>query len=186
MLLAAWNGFALSAYSKAAKQFNNARYAKAAKDIKEYIHNKLWRNKKLVKAVKANKILGAGGLDDYAYVAQALYDWVEYSNNKQDEIWLEELIEQAWDRFHTKQGWQLSENSLLKYGQSEAVIADGVLPSSSAILINISLKIAEKNNNVELKKKALRALNVGHLNIVGEPFWYATHIFTLFEYQKNN
>ncbi len=185
-LLAAWNGLALSAFLKAAKQFNDERYAKAAKDIKKYIHKKLWINDGLVRAVKNNKVLGAGGLEDYAYVAQGLYDWLEYSNNKQDQKWLEELTHQAWKRFYSKQGWLLSENSLLKYGQNEAVISDGVLPSASATLINVSLKIAEKNNNVSLKKKALKVLNIGHLDVAGQPFWYASQIKTLFTYQKNN
>ena len=185
-LLAAWNGFALSAFSKAAVQFNDKHYAKAAKDIKKYIYKNLWINNRLIRAEKNNKALGAGGLEDYAYVAQGLYDGLEYSNNEQDQQWLEQLVEQAWKRFHSKQGWLLSENSLLKYGKNEAVISDGVLPSASATLINVSLKIAEKNNNPDLKKKALKALNVGHLEVVSQPFWYASQIKTLFLYQKNN
>ena len=184
-LLAAWNGLALSAYAKAAKQFNSSHYANAAKDIKNYIYKNLWNNNKLVRAVKNNKVLGEGGLEDYAYVAQALHDWLNYSDNKSDRVWLSELINQAWGRFYTKQGWLLAENSLLKYGQGEAVISDGVLPSASATLINISLKIANKTKNVSLKKKSLMALNVGHLDIVSQPFWYSSQVTTLFEQQKN-
>jgi uncharacterized protein YyaL (SSP411 family) len=185
-LLAAWNGLALSAYAKAAKQFNNERYAKAAKEIKNYIYHSLWINKKLVRAVKGNKVLGEGGLEDYAYVAQALSDWLEYSTNEQDKNWLDMLVEQAWQRFYGKQGWLLAENSLLKYGEGEVIIADGVLPSPSAILINLSLKNSEKNSNVMLKKKALKALNTGHLEVVSQPFTYASHVLVLFEYQKNH
>jgi len=185
-LLGAWNGLALSAFSKAAVQFNDKRYAKAAKEIKNYIYKNLWLNNSLVRAVKNNKVLGAGGLEDYAYVAQGLSDWLEYSQNKKDQKWLEELTEQAWKRFHRNEGWLLSENSLLKYGQNEAVISDGVLPSASATLVYVSLKIAEKNNNPGLKNKALKALNVGHLEVVGQPFWYASQIKTLFAYQSNN
>ena len=183
-LLGAWNGLALSAFSKAAVQFNDKRYAKAAEDIKNYIYRNLWLNTRLVRAVKNNKILGAGGLEDYAYVAQGLYDWLEYSNNKKDQKWLKELLAQAWKRFHNKEGWILSENSLLKYGQNEVVISDGVLPSASATLIHVSLKVAEKNNNISLKKKALKALNVGHLEVVSQPFWYASQIKTLFAFQE--
>lgn len=185
-LLGAWNGLALSAFSKAAVQFNDKRYAKAAKEIKNYIYKNLWLNNSLVRAVKNNKVLGAGGLEDYAYVAQGLSDWLEYSQNKKDQKWLEELTEQAWKRFHRNEGWLLSENSLLKYGQNEAVISDGVLPSASATLVYVSLKVAEKNNNPGLKNKALKALNVGHLEVAGQPFWYASQIKTLFAYQSNN
>ena len=185
-LLGAWNGFALSAFSKAAIAFDDKRYAQAAKDIKKYIRNTLWVNDKLVRAVKNNKVLGAAGLEDYAYVADGLAEWVKFSNDKQDQQWLEYIIDQAWQRFYTEKGWKLSENSLLKYGQSEAVVSDGVFPSASAMIINLSLKIADRNKDLKLKKKALKALNVGHLNIVEQPFWFATQIKTLFEHQENN
>ena len=183
-LLAAWNGLALTAFAKAAKQFKHSAYITAAKEIKNYIYTNLWRDGQLVRAVKNNKVLAQGGLEDYAYLAQGLLNWLDVSNNKQDQHWLEEIIEQAWHRFDTKRGWLLSENSLLKYGQSEAVIPDGVLPSASAVLVDVSLKIAKKNNNAILRMKALKALNAGQLDIVSQPFWYASHIQTLSEYQK--
>ena len=183
-LLSAWNGLTLSAFSKAAKHFKSTEYAKAAKDIKEYIYQNLWIDKRLVRAVKKEKILAAGGLEDYAYVAQGVYDWFEYSNNEKDKLWLEELVNQAWKRFYSKKGWLLAEDMLLKYGQGEALIADGVLSSPSATLINISLKLAEKNKDNRLKKQSLSALNISHTDLVSQPFWYASHIVTLFEMQK--
>ena len=185
-LLAAWNGLVLSAYSKAAKKFKSKRYAKAAEDIKKYIHQSLWINKRLVRAVKDGKILGAAGLEDYSYIAQGLHDWLQFSHNQQDQLWFVELIEQTWQHFHGKQGWLLAENSLLKYGQGEAVISDGVLLSVSAIIIKLSLNVAEINNNVKLKKKAVQALNVGHGDIIAQPFWYASQIHTLYDYQINH
>lgn len=180
-LLAGWNGLALSAFSKAAKQFNEPRYKKAAQEIKTYIYNNLWVDERLVRAVKNKKILGSAGLEDYAYVAQGLYNWLDYTENEQDKKWLEKLINQSWSRFHGKKGWRLAENMLLKYGQGELIISDGVLPSPSAILINLSLK-----NNKSLTKKSLQALNVDHLAVVSQPFWYASHILALFEYQKSH
>lgn len=184
-LLAAWNGLTLSAFSKAAKKFNNPVYAKAAKEIKSYIYSNLWKNKTLLRAVKNGKILGSGGLEDYAYVAQGIHDWIDYSGNEKDKRWLDEVVKQGWKRFHSKKGWLLAENMLLKYGQGEAVIADGVLPSASSVLINISLKIAEKTNDTALKKKSLAALNVGNTDIISQPFWYASQIGIVFENQQS-
>lgn len=185
-LLAGWNALALSAYAKAAKQFESERYAKAARDIKNYIYQSLWQSKRLVRAIKDDIVLAEGGLEDYAYMAQGLYDWLEYSNNKQDQQWLKDVIDQAWKRFYSEQGWSLEENSLLKYGQNIDIIFDGVLPSASATLINISLKQAEKNKDSVLEKKALKALNVAHAEVVSQPFMYASHILALFEYQKRH
>jgi len=184
-LLAAWNGLALTAFSKAAKQFKSERYAKAAKDIKNYIYKNLWIKKKLVRAIKDKHVLGEAGLEDYAYVAQGLSYWLEYSYNKKDKQWLENIIAQAWDRFHNKQGWLLAENSLLKYGEGEEIISDGVLPSASAILLSVSLKEAVKYKDISLKKKIINALKVGHSNVEGQPFWYASQISVLSEFQKH-
>ena len=185
-LLAAWNGLALTAFSKGSKQFDSKKYADAAENIKKYIKNYLWVNNRLVRVVKNNKVLGDGGLEDYAYIAQGLYYWNKISNNKEDKKWLNNIVSQAWQRFHSNKGWVLSENSLLKYGQSEYVISDGVLPSASAVLINTALMIDKTNKNPELKVKIVKALNVGHADVSSQPFWYASQIQAIINHQKNN
>jgi hypothetical protein len=181
-LLAAWNGLALSAYAKAAKQFASDDYARAAEELKQYIYKNLWDNNTLFRAVKDGKILAEGGLEDYAYVAQGLYDWLEYKNNTQDKAWLDELIKQSWQRFHRRGGWLLAENMLLKYGPEEVVLSDGVLPSASAALIQVTLRAGK--NNKAINNELLVALNAGHANIEAQPFWYASQIASLFEYQQ--
>ena len=181
-LLAAWNGLVLSSFVKGAKYFNSAVYARAAKEVKEYLYKDLWNGNHLLRAVKNKKVLAAGGLEDYAYVAQGVYDWIEFSGNKKDKRWLEKIINQAWLSFNSEKGWVLAEDMLLKYGEGEAVLADGVLPSPSAVLINVTLKVADKDK--QLKKKSLNALRVGHADIVSQPFWYASHIAVLTEYQQ--
>jgi len=183
-LLAAWNGLTLSAYAKAAKQFNNKTYAKAAQEIKRYIYKNLWKNNTLYRAVKNKKILAEGGLEDYAYVAQGVSDWLEYKNNATDKAWLDELISQSWKRFHGDKGWLLAENMLLKYGQGEEVLLDGVLPSASAILIGVSLRHGKKDQALILR--SLESLNAGQADIEGRAFWYASQILTLFHYQQGN
>jgi hypothetical protein len=183
-LLAAWNGLALTAFAKAAKQFDSVEYARVAKEIKNYIYDFLWIDNKLVRVVKNKKILGDAGLEDYAYVAQGLYHWLEYSDNKKDSAWLNALIKQTWARYYNEHGWRLSENSLLKYGQSQKVISDGVLPSASATIVNVALKTAEKNNDIKLMQKVEAALKVGHSDIANQPFWFASQIHTIFDYQK--
>ena len=183
-LLAGWNGLTLSAYAKAAKQFNNKAYAKAAQEIKQYIYKNLWKNKTLYRAVKNKKVLGQGGLEDYAYVAQGVSDWLEYKNTVTDKAWLDELISQSWKRFYGDKGWLLAENMLLKYGQGEEILLDGVLPSASAMLIAVSLRHEKKDQ--ALIARSLESLNVEQADIEVRAFWYASQILTLFHYQQGN
>ena len=181
-LLAAWNGLALSAFSKAAKQFNDKRYYKAANNIKEYIYKNLWRNQELVTAVKNNKILAKAGLEDYAYVMQGMYNWLSLENNKKDKLWLNQLTEQAWNKFYSVNGWKLAENMLLKYGEGEKVIADGVMPSASAVVIDITLNQLNLDNS--LRAKAKQALYLEHNEVVYQSFWYASHIAAIYKNQN--
>jgi len=52
-------------------------------------------------------------------------------------------------------------------------------------VVNLSLQQALKNNDEQLKIKVLKALNSGHDKILEQPFWHASHIQSLFSYQKN-
>ena len=145
----------------------------------------LWVKNKLVRVVKNNQVLGDGGLEDYAYIAQGLYYWNKLSNNEEDKRWSISIVEQAWERFHNSKGWVLSENSLLKYGQSEYVISDGVLPSASAILINTAFMIDETN------KKPSSSLRVDSnkidllINYMSEIVIANSKILTLVEQEEN-
>ena len=178
-LLAGWNGLALSAFSRAAIQFNNKKYAVAAKGIHDYLYKNLWDGSTLYRLNVADTKRVKGQLQDYAYVARGLYDWVQYKSDKQDRRWLREIIQQGWNRFYGRQGWLLAEDMLLKYGQGETVIMDGVMPSPSAILAAVTVKVAEEDGDKALLKQARKALNSGREVINANPFWYATQIDTI-------
>ncbi|MFK5914310.1 MAG: DUF255 domain-containing protein [Woeseiaceae bacterium] len=175
-LLTAWNGLALSAFSQAAKKYNKPRYAEAAHNILMYIQKSLWIENRLVRTVNKKKILGEASLEDYAYVAKGVLDYLDYKKNKHDLIWLEQMINQAWKRFYINDGWRLSDKSLLKYGANEVVVSDGVLPSSSAVLIDSSLRLNKLKSNKLIEGKAINALHKGKADILRQPFWYASHI----------
>lgn len=174
--IAAWNGLALSALIKGINAGEKERYLKAAGAIKKELIQGHWNGKQLSRIIGKKGRLGEGGLEDYAYVARALLDWAQVTGNKQDWLDANMMINQAWQRFYTKQGWLLAENSLLRYGAGQAVIADGAMPSASAILIQATLKLIKHKPDKRLKQLAMLALSSGHQAIEQEPFWYASHI----------
>jgi hypothetical protein len=73
---------------------------------------------------------------------------------------------------------------LLRYGQGEAVIADGPMPSPSALLTRVTWQYAEATGNDHLRKQALRALNNNRQEVLIDPFWFATQIGTVIEVQQ--
>jgi len=181
--LAAWNGLALSAFVKGAKITGNNIYKKQADAIKNYLENTLWRNDYLLRAVNGTQSLGVAGLEDYAYVAQGFYDYAIFSKKDSDMTLAHQVATQGFARFYTNTGWVLSENMLLKFGVGEILITDGPMASAASLLAAVSLRITKEQKDLKLKKVALESLNVEKEILSTRPFWYATHVRAIAEYQ---
>ncbi|NOY66560.1 MAG: thioredoxin domain-containing protein [Gammaproteobacteria bacterium] len=178
-VLAAWNGLALSALVKAAE--HNKKYELEAKKIQSLLLTKFWDGQSLKRAQAKGVFLGNATLEDYAYVSDGLMDWVIYSKNKKLLQPVREIIDQAWKRFYSDDGWLLAEGMIPGISAREAIIADGPMPSPSAILIKASIKLANLLKDKQLSRKAISALNRGHKILKTDSFWYATHIGVMSE-----
>ncbi len=182
--LTAWNGLALSALVSGAS--NNKKFMQAAAKLADFLQTQVWNDKQLSRAIGSGGIqggmmgtLGKGNLEDYAYTIRGLYDWWRINKSAATEKVLQKMIQQAWKRFFTRHGWLLAEDMLLRYGQADTVIADGPLPSPSAVLINVTLEFAKITHDKDLEKQALRALNSGRDEIMDDAFWFPTQIRTI-------
>jgi uncharacterized protein YyaL (SSP411 family) len=146
-----------------------------------FAREKLWdaQHKMLYKAIGDNGAIGSGALEDYAFLAEGLYALWQLDKDTQVKTFLQDVLAQAWQRFYDKQGWQLAQNTLLKYDNGKTMISDGPMPSPSSLLIKTSYQYGKDVDDAELKTLALRALNVGHADMQGDPFWYASQIDAL-------
>ena len=185
-ILTAWNALSLSALIAGARQ--NKQHKQAAEELVEFFRSKLWdaKQKELHRAYSDRASLGGGTLEDYAYTAQALLAWWQLEKKAEDKKWLEEIINQAWQRFYSEQGWVLAENMLLKYGSGQTIVSDGPLPSPSSVLIETTYRFAELTDNDKWKEKALRALNVGHQDMREQAFYYASQLAALLKVESLN
>ena len=176
--ITAWNGLSLSAFVDAAQYTGHTRERKAAKALRDYIVNELWDGEKLIRArSRDGKVIGDGKFEDYAFVAQGLLDWANYTGKAEDYRLVSEIAGQSWRRFFTPRGWRLSEHSLLGYGESEAVISDGPLPSPAAVVIQISqqLKARDREPGVE-NDTLLAALAASEASVLEDPYWFASYV----------
>ncbi len=174
--LTAWNGLALSAFVTAVRNSDDKNLRQVADKLAGFIQGSFWDGKQLHRAYAKGGSLGKANLEDYAYTIQGLYDWWKLTGSKQTVTLLDTLIKQAWDRFYGNQGWQLAEDMLLRYGQGEGVIADGPLPSPSAVLINTTHAFAVATGNEALRKHATQALNNNRQEVLDDTFWFATQV----------
>ena len=175
-LLAGWNGLALKALSETAKITESAKFSNTAQEVRNYIINKLWDGASLKRSVVNGQEVGTVAIEDYAYVAAGLMAWADLTKSKSDYQLVAKVLAQAWSRFYSKQGWRLAEKSLIKTESGQDVIADGVMPSPSAVIASLSLQLAARNGDKKLRNKAMSALNSGHEQVNQDPFWYVSHV----------
>ncbi len=182
--VAAWLGLALQAFSTGAKQTGNNSFTKTATQLYQFISTQLWQNNTLYRSIKRKNntaiSIGTAGLEDYALVAKGVLDYALLTNNATAKNFAIKLATQAWQRFYKKDGWYLSEKPLIKYTIGKAVLEDSPLPSPSAILIWVSLQL----NNKRLYTQARVALQKGVGDIEESPYWYATQIDVINEFNK--
>lgn len=190
-LLAAWNGLALRTFSLAAqlKHKRAKQYQQIATGIRNYLLSELWDGKDLIRARSGSgsgaKALASATLEDYAYVSWGLYTWASL-NNKQDDLRLvQKILNRAWQRFYSKKGWRLTDDELIVYGGEESVMSDSALASPSAILSRVSLQLGMRLQDKQLMQKSLSALNTSIDILKSDPYWFATQIRTIDDYQSN-
>ena len=178
--LASWNALTLKALI-AAK--GNKNYRATADKLHHYLSTKLWDGVTLNRAIVKGQPLGQAGLEDYAFIADAFWDYAQVTQRKSDYNLAYAVIKQAWKRFHTPNGWKLKETQWLKYGKEQYVIADGVLASPSAVLIQVTLKAGTYFKDTELLKRVNQPMDIREADISDAPYWYATHIMAMEDYQ---
>jgi len=139
---------------------------------------------------KQGKPIGNATLEDYAYVTQGLLSWAKANENVHSRQGIDQLethmhsvkalLNTAWQRFYTENGWKLSEKLLIQYGSTETAIADSALPSPSGVLIDTTLRYANGfHRDKALSERGRGAMNNAHDLLLGDGYWFASHISTI-------
>ncbi|MGV6827040.1 MAG: thioredoxin domain-containing protein [bacterium] len=167
--LASWNGLLLTALVQAGVTEGGEKYAIAARSLSDNLIAQFWDGKQLVRARHDGKALGAAALEDYAYVAEGLILAGQTYNNERYQSVGRELLQQAWQRYYTDDGWSDQDQGLLPGMPRNKAQEDGALPSAAALVIQLS----QASTDEVLKAKAVDALQLGFVMITPDPFWYA-------------
>lgn len=176
--LAAWNGLMLSALVDAARAFDAPAYRQAAARLRDFLVQRLWDGKQLLRARGSDGELGRAALEDYAYVAAGLWHWAGLSGSREDAALAKRLAGQAWERFYRAGGWQSTDDLLIPGAAMVPVIADGPLPSPAATLIELSL---QQRTSVAVPPQQLQALLLSYPETRRQPLWHATHALLLIQ-----
>ncbi len=183
--LTAWNGMALAALARAGARPDGARYLTAARRLREVIATELWTGSELLRARGARSRLGQGSLQDYAYAAEGLLSLARTSRSTLDYALVREILVDAWRRFHTRQGWQRTSESLIPMLPPSPAMSDGPIPSPSATILAVTLETAAFLQDDALRERAEVAMRRAGAVLVEQPFFYASHVSGLARFVSN-
>jgi uncharacterized protein YyaL (SSP411 family) len=177
-LLAGWNALSLSAFAIAARTLDDPDYHKEAEKIKSFLIDSLWNDKNLTRSLAKGQRVGSASIEDYAYVARALFDWAELSGEQHDYQQAEAVLEQGWTRFYQFNVWSYADSSILPPANGEEIFSEDSSASPSATMIETTIAFynAGKLDDATLYTKALSALNRGEKLLRSNPFWYSSQI----------
>ena len=189
--LAAWNGLALSALVRASMRPGGARFEPPARAVARLLTEELWDGSTLVRARTARP--GGDGteeqsvtpatLQDYAYVARGVIAFARAHGDERHWAIARGLVDGAWERFRVPDGWRLSDAPGLPFSGTEPAIADGPMPSPSAVLLDATMQVAEHFGDEALRVRAHAALLADDAGLREAAFFHATRIGALLRWR---
>ncbi len=181
--LAGWNALALSAFSEAARVFGDDRYAAVARNVRDHLVSKHWRDGELLRAVHDDRAVGRASIEDYALVARGLLDHASLTGSANDHDLARRVVEAAARRFRDGNGWQVVAEPVLAPLPPVELVTDSPLPSPIAVLADAAMDIVDTGVDagtaVALRQLAREALNRAHQQLAANAFFHATHIRAL-------
>ena len=189
--LAGWNGLALSTLVRASLRRGGARFEAPVRGVVRLLTEELWDGTTLVRA-RADRRAGLEAdaptvtpatLQDYAYVARGMIAFAKAHGGQEHWDIARTIVEGAWKRFRTPDGWRLSDARGLPYTGVEPAIADGPMPSPSAALLDAAMHVANRFDDEALGARARAALLAGETGVRPAAFFHATRIRTLLKWR---
>jgi uncharacterized protein YyaL (SSP411 family) len=176
--LAAWNGLALSALAAGYAATGDARYARPADALAAYISKSLWDADHLVRARDGKRVLADATLEDYALVAQGLWDWSQQNpqEKKRYQALVEQMVRMAWQQYYLNKRWIQSDTPLIPMLDGVVALDDSPLPSATATVTRLSRQHPALKKDAELQKKVDAHLDEVRAYLEDSMFWYASYV----------
>ncbi|MEO0345467.1 MAG: thioredoxin domain-containing protein [Pseudomonadota bacterium] len=183
-ILTAWNALAMRGLVIAARAFEDDSLTAAAADCAAFLHTHCRDGDRLITGWQDGTPLGAGFLDDYALLADAL---LELSQNHWDARWFNwcvQLADQLLALFEDPERggffFTTHDHEALMYRQKP--IGDDALPSGNAVAARVLLRLGHLLGEPRYLEAAERALRFALPALREYPQAHVTFIETLAEY----
>ena len=189
--LAGWNGLALSALVRASQRPGGEQFEAPALGVAGLLSEELWDGSVLVRARTGTAAGNGAGepsvapatLQDYAYVARGLIAFARAHASGEHWDIARRIVEGAWERFRTPDGWLLSDAEGLPFSGTEPAIADGPMPSPSAVLLDASMHVADRFDDEALRARSRATLFAADTGLQPAAFFHATRIRAMLQWR---
>src|SRR6185503_17408763 len=163
--IAAWNGLALAALAEAGRRLERADLVQAGRELAEFLLGPLsTENGRLYRSWRAGRARNSGYLEDYADVANGLYELHVATGELR---WLEEanrLARLAVELFADEErgGFFLSPADGETLVARKKDLEDHPTPSGNSMLASVLLRLARIYGDDELERRAVGVFRLVH------------------------
>ncbi len=135
-VLVGWNALTTTALFKAGQLLNNESIIDTANETLDFIYKEMWHSDGLYSCFKDGQVYQKAFLDDYAYLAEALLESLQYEWSLLRYNWLVELVDHMLTHFYYN-------DATFKFSDADDVpvetlsLSDDSLPSGNGIIAQV-------------------------------------------------
>jgi len=123
-------------------------------------------------------VIADATLEDYALVAQGLWDWSEHNpqEKKRYQALAGQMVQMAWQHYYRNKRWIQSDTPLIPMLDGVVALDDSPLPSATATVTRLSRQHPALRKDTELQKKVTLHLDQVRAYLGDSMFWYASYV----------
>ena len=183
-VLTDWNGLMLAALAKAARAFDEPRYAEAARRAADFVLTRLRRpDGRLLHRFRAGEAGIAAYADDYAFLAWGLLELYEATFDvrhlRAARALTDDLLEHFWDEEGGGLFFTADDAEGLLVRQKDSY--DGAVPSGNSVAMLVLLRLGRITGRAEYEQRA-EAIGLAFAGTVGQAPLAHTQLLVALEF----
>jgi hypothetical protein len=180
-VLTAWNGLMISAFAKAGEALGNTAHLDVARQAVDFVFRELWRDGRLLSTYKDGTAKFTGHLDDYAFMAAALVDLFEATQEQEHLDRALDLVRVMNAHFWDSEGG----GYFFTADDHETLIVrskpgfDGSIPSGNSAAARTLLRLYHHTGDAQLLERAETLLRLFYRQMQQQAFGLANMLCAL-------
>ncbi len=169
-ILASWNGLMIKAMARAGRLLKRPDFIDSAVRSLEFVHTQMWKNGRLLATAKDNRAHLNAYLDDYAFLADGIFELLQARWSNSDLNFAIELLDVLLDRFTdpTTGAFHFTSDDHETLLHRAVPTHDEATPSGNGIAAQVLAKAAYllgENRYMDAATKTMHALHPAALHL---------------------